>query len=132
MRLGSLLAFTIVGVFGIATAACHRVRVDDVRSSDGSEWKRLSCRHLDKHCYRTAQKLCPNGYYFTRNASVHEPFSGSSSDNRDYAEEPSAPRQGPPAGAAVRQLPPQEDWDRGMYSRERGAILIQCARATSG
>jgi hypothetical protein len=123
MRFVSLLTVSVLGVLGITSTACHRVHVDDVRTADGSDWKKLSCHHMDKHCFKTAQRLCPNGYYFTR--------AGTPIDERLDAERAReaevAPHAGPPPGATVKKLPPQEHWDRGMYSRRPGAILIQCA-----
>lgn len=53
----------VLAALALSTVACGRVHVDDARGPDGSnEWKSISCRHMDKRCFRTAAELCPNGY----------------------------------------------------------------------
>jgi hypothetical protein len=134
-RLRPLLSFFATASFAalaLSTAACNRVRVDDVRGPDGSnEWKSISCSHMNKRCFNTAAELCPNGYYFARAAgplpaaAAHVDTDGD--DDGDRATSRAAPH--PKAGVNAKTLPPQERWGSGMYSRKRGTILVQCAEA---
>lgn len=123
-----LAAPALVGLFVLPTlAACNRVRVDDVRGPDRTDWKRISCRHMDKRCYRAAAALCPNGYYFAKaSRSPAAPHASSSGAANHHARAPH-----PQAGVNATTLPPQERWGNGMYSRKGGAILVQCAPMTA-
>jgi hypothetical protein len=105
----------------LGTVACHRVRVEEVRGPDGSEeWKKLSCKRLDRKCYAVAKKLCPNGYYFAKN-----PVAVRGEPDRDEARRTSAAPD--KRGSTVKTLPPQEQWGSEMYSRRRGELLVRCA-----
>jgi hypothetical protein len=122
-RLPSLLAAFAFAALALSTVACNRVHVDDVRGPDGSnEWKSISCRHMDKKCFRTAEQLCPNGYYFARAAGPLPAEAGEGA----AATSSRAPS---PQPGNVKTLPPQERWGSGMYSRRGGTILVQCADA---
>jgi hypothetical protein len=134
----SLLATASFVALALSTVACTRVRVDDARGPDGSnEWKSISCRHMDKRCFKAAADLCPNGYYFARAsgpmpaAASHHDADGDDEPGDEGATSRAAPH--PQAGVNAKTLPPQEGWDPGMYSRKRGTILVQCAdvRATA-
>ena len=134
-RLLTLLGSALFGVLALSSVACNRVRVDDVRGPDGADWKRLSCRHMDEKCYRTAAAMCPNGYYFAR-AAGPAPAVGPAVQEADGDEgwSPAAPRASaghPQAGVNAKTLPPQESWGSGMYSSRRGTILVQCAATTA-
>ena len=119
--------------FALAGLGCHRVVVDDVRGPDGGDWKRISCRRMDKKCYSAAAQMCPNGYYFAKAAGpspaavahAHE----DDADDDDVASSSGKTRaSGPhPQAGNVKTLPPQERWGSGMYSRHGGTILVQCA-----
>lgn len=122
-----------MGLFALSTVACSRVHVDDVRGPDNTDWKRVSCRRMDKKCYRAAAQLCPNGYYFAKAA-------GTAPAATTYVDEdgvvigtksaiPVAPH--PQAGVNAKTLPPQERWGDGMYSRRGGTLLVQCANNTA-
>lgn len=135
--LGSLLApalAPLLAALALSTVACGRVHVDDARGPDGSnEWKSISCRHMDKRCFKTAEQLCPNGYYFARGAGAIAPAvppaqsdEGASEDG-PVSHDPRASAPPPRAGVNARTLPPQERWGSGMYSRRGGTILVQCA-----
>jgi hypothetical protein len=127
-RLASVLASVpVLAALALSTMACNRVHVDDARGPDGSnEWKSISCRHMDKRCFRTAAELCPNGYYLAR-AAGRLPASAGSPGPAGASQAPS------PQASNVTTLPPQERWGSGMYSRQGGTILVQCAepRATA-
>ena len=131
-----LLASAFFGLLSLSAMACNRVHVDDVRGPDGADWKRLECRHMDERCYRVAQKMCPNGYYFARSAgpapavgpAVHH---HDENDGDDVSGPASSAAPHPQSGVNVKTLPPQEKWGRGMYSTHRGAILVQCAETTA-
>ena len=135
-RLVTLLGSALFGVLALSSVACNRVRVDDVRGPDGADWKRLSCRHMDEKCYRTAAAMCPNGYYFAR-AAGPAPAVGpavAEAEGDDESAAATAPRAStahPQAGVNAKTLPPQEKWGSGMYSSRRGTILVQCAAATA-
>lgn len=118
------LLTTLLGTLAlVATAACNRVRVEEVRGPDGSDaWVRISCRHMDKKCYRQAALLCPSGYYFADAAGPRHPAHRAADADEALASGPT-----PGAGAPVRTLPPQERWSGDMYSRRSGAILVRCA-----
>ena len=131
-----LLAFAFFALLALSGLACHRVVVDDVRGPDGGDWKRISCRRMDKRCYREAAQLCPNGYYF---ATAAGPAPAAAPMNDEEAEDEASSPRGrssaphPQAGVNAKTLPPQERWSSGMYSRHGGSILVQCAdtRATA-
>lgn len=130
----SLLATASLAALALSTVACNRVRVDDVRGPDGSnEWKSISCRHMDKRCFKTAANLCPNGYYFARAAGPQPAAAsrvavdGNDEGSATSSEPAAAPH--PQAGVNTKTLPPQERWGSGMYSRQHGTILVQCAEA---
>lgn len=138
LRLLRLAGPALFGLLALSTVACNRVRVDDVRGPDHTDWKRISCRRMDKKCYRAAAELCPNGYYFAR---AEGPVRGTTTyvdDDGDVvatsggspaASMPAAPH--PRAGVNAKTLPPQERWGEGMYSRKGGTILVQCASNTA-
>jgi hypothetical protein len=133
-RLLTVLGSALFGVLALSSVACNRVRVDDVRGPDGGDWKKLSCRHMDEKCYRTAAVLCPNGYYFARAAGPAPAVGPAVHDVDGDDESASAPRASgaqPKAGVNAKTLPPQEKWGRGMYSSQRGSILVQCAATTA-
>jgi hypothetical protein len=89
--------------------------VEDARGPGGSDWKLVSCSRLNKKCYRAVQKMCPDGYYFTRAPEA--------ASVETVAREP-----GPENGVVkVTTLPPQESWNVGMYSKKRGKLLVRCA-----
>jgi hypothetical protein len=123
-----------VAFVALSAVACNHVRVEPVRGPDGSsEWQSISCTHMDKKCFRTAEALCPNGYYFARSAG---PLPGAARgadddvDDRAHAagrEVATAPS--PQAGVNTRTLPPQDRWGSSMYTRRGGTILVQCADA---
>lgn len=131
--LASRLLPAVLAALALSTVACGRVHVDDARGPDGSnEWKSISCRHMDKHCFRTAAELCPNGYYFARGAgAIAAPAAAEDVTNEDATVSPdtraAAPQ--PRAGVNAKTLPPQERWGSSMYSRRGGTILVQCADA---
>jgi hypothetical protein len=77
---------------------------------------------MDKKCFRTAEQLCPNGYYFALAAGPLP-----AADESAPATSSRAPQ--PQAGVNAKTLPPQERWGSGMYSRKGGTILVQCADA---
>lgn len=138
MRLHSLVSIAAFSLLALSAFGCNRVRVDDVRGPDGADWKRLQCKHMDERCYKTAQKMCPSGYYFARAAgpapavgpAVHVRSEDDDDDDvDDGAARSSAPH--PRAGVNTKTLPPQEQWGRGMYSSKRGTILVQCAVTTA-
>lgn len=127
-RVLRVFALASFGAVALSSAACHRVVVDDVHGPDGNHWKRLSCRHMDKRCYREAAQLCPNGYYFAKTV----PPSIAEHDTSDDVMEAAAAKQhtvspAPQAGVNAKTLPPQETWSNGMYSSKAGTILVQCA-----
>jgi hypothetical protein len=132
--LSRYVAAASLAALALSPVACNRVRVDDARGPDGSnEWKSISCRHMDKRCFKTASELCPNGYYFAR-AAGPLPAAGAAphvdSDRDDDGDESvSRVAPHPKAGVNTKTLPPQERWGSGMYSRKRGTILVQCAEA---
>ncbi len=122
LRSGSLLGSLFVVLAAVSGMACNRVHVEDVRGPDGSDWAAVSCRHMDKKCFRAAAAMCPTGYYFANAA-------GPSRREELAASPPVAPQ--PRAGINAQTLPPQERWDSGMYSRKGGTILVKCAAATA-
>ncbi len=132
-RLASSLAALAFGALALSTVACGRVRVDDARGPDGSnEWKSISCRHMDKRCYRKAAEICPNGYYFARAAgAISAPVAAAEpgDEEANASSDPRAAAPPPRAGVNAKTLPPQERWGSGMYSRHGGTILVQCADA---
>jgi hypothetical protein len=133
LRLRPLLRLAtpaFLGLLALGSAACNRVRVDDVRGPDQTDWKRISCRRMDKKCYRAAAQLCPNGYYFAKAASL-PPTGGSDLGEDGAASGRAATAPHPKAGVNATTLPPQERWGDGMYSRRGGTILVQCAEVTA-
>lgn len=128
VRSRSVLGFASFVLVALSAVACNRVRVEDVRGPDGGEWVRISCKHMDKKCFRTAASLCPSGYYFADSAGP-APSPAREIDGDDEASvRASAPH--PRAGVNAKTLPPQERWSSRMYSKKSGAILVQCATAT--
>ncbi len=128
LRLSSFLASSFLfAALAFSTVACNRVHVDEVRGPDGSnEWKSISCRHMDKRCFRMAAELCPNGYYFARGAGPVPVYTAQrNADGTPVAATAVAPH--PQAGVNAKTLPPQERWGDGMYSHRGGTILVQCA-----
>lgn len=132
----TIAAPAFFGLLALASTGCNRVRVDDVRGPDGADWKRLECRHMDEKCYRTAERMCPNGDHFARAAgpapavgpAVHD---ASDPDDDDEASTARSSAPHPRAGMNAKTLPPREKWGRGMYSSKRGTILVQCAETTA-
>jgi hypothetical protein len=106
----------LVFAFASLGLACTHVRVSDVTGPDGREWKLLSCSHMNKKCFAAAHEMCPNGYYFARAKRVPD---GSKATSAKGAPENASPK--------VTRLPPQEDWDGDMYSRQSGQLLVKCA-----
>ena len=106
----------------VATVACNRIHVEDVKGPDGGEWVRISCRHMDRRCYQTASRMCPSGFYFADSAGVAPTHTRKVSEDDAVASAPT-----PQAGVNTRTLPPQESWSGDMYSRKSGAILVRCA-----
>lgn len=130
-RLPSLLSSLFVAAVALSAVACNRVRVEPVRGPDGSnEWQAVSCTHMNKKCFRMAESLCPNGYYFARSAG---PLPGAAADEEDEGPRTSgratAGAPTPQAGVNAKTLPPQERWGSSMYTRKGGTILVQCADA---
>lgn len=125
---GTTVAFALVAVLGLSSVACNRVRVDDVRGPDATDWKRISCTRMDKKCFKAAELMCPNGYYFAK-ASGSPGGTIVETDEGEIVTTPGARRTAPhpQAGVNARTLPPQSTWGPGMYSRKRGTILVQCA-----
>ena len=118
---------------GLSAVACNRVHVEPVRGPDGSdEWRSISCTHMNKKCFRMAEALCPNGYYFAR-AAGPLPDSAAAGDDDDRpvssSSRPTALAPTPQAGVNTRTLPPQDRWGSNMYTRKGGTILVQCADA---
>ena len=128
VRSGSSLGLVLVALIALAGTACNRVHVEDVRGPDGADWVRISCRRMDKKCFRAAANLCPSGYYFADSAG---PAPAGARDV-DADDEASVRASAPPprVGVNAKTLPPQERWSSRMYSRKSGAILVQCAPAT--
>lgn len=116
-----LAVLALVTVAALGASACHHrhVHVEEVRGSDGQDWKKYSCPHLDRRCFAVARSMCPNGYYFAK-----DPVAISS-------EEAHAKVDAPAAGARAKTLPPQERWGREMYSDAPGTLLVRCAEAPS-
>ncbi len=129
-RLRSILLVSATLVLGTMSFACNRVRVSEVRGPDGNDWKKISCRHLDSRCYRTAERMCPNGYYFAyadaSGAPVREP--PKAEEQEPQASGVAAP---PERGKNTTDLPPRSEWGHDMYSWQRGTILVKCADATA-
>jgi hypothetical protein len=129
--LASRLLPAVLAALALSTVACGRVHVDNARGPDGSnEWKSISCRHMDKRCFRTAEQLCPNGYYFARGAGAIAPPAEAdevASEDGPVSHDPRASAPSPRAGVNAKTLPPQERWGSGMYTRRGGTILVQCA-----
>ena len=123
-----LQALVAVALFGSTSFACHpRVRVEGARGPDGDDaWRRVSCRHMDRACYTAVERMCPNGYYFTPAGEARASRQvATSADGKVVVVEGAA--AAPESGKNVKTLPPQRDWDRDMYTSDRGAILVKCA-----
>jgi len=127
----SVLGFALVALLGLSSAACNRVRVEDARGPDHTDWKRISCSRMDKKCFKAAAELCPNGYYFAKESGSVPAAADTHAVHIDEDGEPVKASGARPAGTNVTTLPPQERWSNGMYSRKRGSILVQCAGATA-
>jgi hypothetical protein len=131
--LASRLLPAVFAALALSTVACGRVHVDDARGPDGSnDWKSISCRHMDKRCYRKAAEICPNGYYFARAAgAIPAPVAAAEPGDEDgnASSDPRAAAPPPRAGVNAKTLPPQERWGSGMYSRRGGTILVHGADA---
>src|SRR5688572_1026169 len=96
-RLGPLL---VLSFFGVMSLACTRVKVEDVKGGPSAgEWKAISCSRMNEKCFKTAEKLCPNGYVFAR---ANEKAAG------DHA--------------TMTTLPPQKEWHDEMYSKKPGKL----------
>jgi hypothetical protein len=105
-RLRSVLVLFCFSFFGSSSLACGtRVKVEEVRGPQGGEWKAISCSRMNEKCFKTAERLCPNGYVFAR---AHE----------------TAP---PNAEGTVTTLPPQDEWRGDMYSKKPGKLLVRCS-----
>ena len=129
-RVSSRLFAFAFAALALSTVACGRVHVDDARGPDGSnDWKTISCRHMDKRCYRKAAEICPNGYYFARAAGPGPVTDVTTDEDGTVTSAPHAAAPPPQAGVNAKTLPPQERWGSGMYSRHGGTILVQCADA---
>ena len=128
-RSHSLLGFAVVAAVALSAVACNRVRVEDVRGPDGGEWTRISCRHMDRRCFRVAASMCPTGYYFADSAGPAPAHARSVDADDEESVRAAAPP--PRAGVNAKTLPPQERWSSRMYSRKSGAILVQCATTTA-
>lgn len=128
----SVLGLALLALLGLSSVACNRIHVDDVRGPDATDWKRISCSRMDKKCFKAAAQLCPNGYYFAK-ASGTVPAAVDTGVAHEDEDGTPAVASGPHlrAGVNVKTLPPQERWGDGMYSRNRGAILVQCAGTTA-
>jgi hypothetical protein len=119
----------------LSSMGCHRVVVDDVRGPDGADWKRVSCNHMDKRCFREAAQMCPNGYYFAKTSSpapevIDAPHSaGHDGEDLQWSSGNRISSAPDPKSSNVKTLPPQETWGDGMYSRKGGTILVKCAEA---
>lgn len=101
-RLGPVLVLSFLGSMSVA---CTRVKVENVKSGPAAgEWKAITCSRMNEKCFKTAEKLCPNGYVFAR------------------ANEKAAGDQ-----ATLTTLPPQKEWHDEMYSKKPGKLLVQCA-----
>jgi hypothetical protein len=101
-------AVIALAFFALASVACTRVKVQEVRGADGHDWKAISCSRMNEKCFKTAQRMCPNGYVFAREGE-------SSAGERQ----------------SVTTLPPQEEWRDEMYSKKPGKLLVRCASSAS-
>ncbi|CAN5842554.1 hypothetical protein BH11MYX4_BH11MYX4_65950 [soil metagenome] len=128
-RSRSILGLVLLGAVALSSVACNRVRVEDVRGPDGGEWTRISCKHMDKRCFRVAASMCPSGYYFADSAGPAPAHARSVDADDEESVRAAAPA--PRAGVNTKTLPPQERWSSRMYSKKSGAILVQCATATA-
>ena len=98
MRFRFLLAISFVAL--LSTACGTRVKVEEARGP-GGEWKAISCSHVDKKCFDTAERMCPEGYVFAK--------------------------EGSQGTGEIRTLAPREEWRSGMYSKKPGKLLVRCA-----
>jgi hypothetical protein len=129
VRSRSLLGSAFVALVALSAMACNRVRVEDVRGPDGGEWVRISCKHMDKRCFRAAANICPSGYYFADSAGPAPVHTRTVDADGEETARASGPQPRP--GVNVKTLPPQERWSSRMYSKKSGAILVQCAATTA-
>jgi hypothetical protein len=119
-RFAALRALVLLSFCGAMSLACTRVKVEDVRGpGGGGGWKAISCSRMNAKCFKTAERMCPNGYVFARG---HE---GSPKSVAKTA--PPAAPESAPESARVTTLPAQDEWGGDMYSRKPGTILVQCA-----
>lgn len=114
-----LLAVTLLSTAALTIGCGHHapVRVKTTQGPDGAaDWKQISCKRMDKRCFSTARALCPNGYIFTdgRRASATQAANATNATNATGA-------------ITVKELPPQESWGKGMYSKKSGTLLVRCA-----
>jgi hypothetical protein len=121
------LRFAFMALVALSGMACNRVRVEDVRGPDGGDWVQISCKHMDKKCFRTAASICPSGYYFADSAGPARAHDVDADDEGSVRVTAPQPR----AGVNAKTLAPQERWGSRMYSKKSGAILVQCAAATA-
>jgi len=125
----SFVGIAALALVALSAVACNRVKVQDVRGPDGGEWVRISCKHMDQKCFKTAATICPTGYYFADSAGPAPAHARSVSADDEESVRASAPP--PRAGINAKTLPPQERWSSRMYSKKSGAILVQCASTTA-
>jgi hypothetical protein len=125
----SVLGLAFVGMVALASVACNRVRVEEVRGPDGGEWTRIACKHMDQRCFKVAATICPGGYYFASSAGPAPAHAREVDADDEETVRATAPQ--PRAGVNAKTLPPQERWSPRMYSKKSGAILVQCATATA-
>ena len=66
--LRALLATTFALALTSVVVGCghHPVKVKETTGPDGSaDWKQITCKRMDKRCFKAARAICPNGYVFT-------------------------------------------------------------------
>lgn len=113
-RLAPLRSVMLLSFVGAMSLACTRVKVEDVRGPGGGEWKAISCSRMNEKCFKTAERICPNGYVFAR---------AEERSAKTVARTP-APSSEP---AKVITLPPQDEWRGDMYEKTPGKLLVRCA-----
>jgi hypothetical protein len=118
LMLRRLLVLVPFVVLGLASTGCGpRVKVSDARGPDGSnDWKRITCKRMDKKCFSAARALCPNGYIFTK--------SGASVSSR-------ANTLSSQGGVGVKTLPHESEWGTAMYSKKPGTLMVLCAESSN-
>jgi hypothetical protein len=94
----------VVSFFGVMSVACTHVKVEDAKGPDGAGWKAISCSRVDKKCFDTAERMCPDGYVFAR--------------------------QGSKGNGEITPLPPRNEWHDEMYSKKPGKLLVRCASSS--